>query len=125
MADAAESGAAETAWIDNAGMWHARLMQVAGPMLFRDGFRSTATADLSRAEGNDEPHLWRAAVEAWGDQAYYGAMARWRLAAALAEKEPSDPEVAKLLDQIQEVAEHLKAQPLLEAVAVTRKNTSQ
>jgi tetratricopeptide (TPR) repeat protein len=124
VADAVNLGVAETSWIDNARNWHTRLTQVSGPMLFGDEFRATATADLSRAEGDNDPDLWRAAVEAWGDQAYYGAKARWRLAQALTEQGPTDPEIASLLAQAEEVAVELKANPLLEAVRATREKAA-
>jgi hypothetical protein len=93
-------------------------------MLFGDGFRATAAAHLSRAEGNNALSLWRTAVEAWGDQAYYGAKASWRLAQALAEQDPADPEIASLLARAEEVAVGLKASPLLEAVRATRDKTA-
>ncbi len=121
VADAVVEGAAETSWIEDARMWHARLMEVNGPMLFGNEFRSTATADLSRAEGDNDPHLWRVAVDAWGDQAYYGAKARWRLAQALAEADPANTEITELLDQSQNVAEHLNALPLREALGIMRR----
>ncbi len=124
VADAVDSGVAGTAWVDNARAWRARLVQATGPTLFGDGLRSTAAADLSRAEGNSDPDLWRTAVEAWGDQAYYGAKARWRLAQALIETDPTDTEITALLVEAEEVAIELKAKPLLEAVRATREKAA-
>jgi class 3 adenylate cyclase/tetratricopeptide (TPR) repeat protein len=125
VADAASLGITEAAWVENARMWHTLLERFEGPRSLELEFRTHAKADLSRAEGHNDPELWRAAVDAWGDQAYYGAKARWRLAQALIEADPTDPAITALLDQAEDVAERLKAQPLLEAVATTRGNTSQ
>ena len=125
VADAADLGIAEAAWVENARTWHALLAQHPGPRSFISEFRRHAEADLSRAEGHNDPALWRAAVDAWGNQAYYGAKARWRLAQALIEADRTDPEITVLLDQVEEIAERLKARPLLEAVATTREKASQ
>jgi hypothetical protein len=40
------------------------------------------------------------------------------------ERDTADSEIIVLLDQAQKVAEHLKTRPLLEAIALTRGNTS-
>ncbi len=89
-------------------------------MLFGNEFRSTATADLSTAEANNDSDLWRTAVEAWNDQRYYGAKAWWRLTQALIEVGPTDSEIAELLDAAAEVAKRLRARPLFGAVRRTR-----
>jgi hypothetical protein len=72
----------------------------------------------------NDPALWRQAVTAWSDSPYFEAKAKWRLAQALAESDTADSEIIVLLDQAQKVTEHLKARPLLEAIALTRGNTS-
>ena len=120
VADSVDLGVAEPVWIDNARTLHARLVEVTRPMLFGDGFRSTAAADLSRAEGDNDPDLWRTAVEAWGNQAYHGAKTRWRLAQALVAVDPTDPEIMPLLAEAEDVAVDLKASPLLEAARAAR-----
>jgi class 3 adenylate cyclase len=125
VADAADLGQAKPTWIETAQAWRVRFAEVTGPMLFRDGFLSTAAADLSRAEGDNDPDLWRKAVDSWGDQAYYGAKARWRLARSLAESDAANPEITELLNEVQNVAERLEALPLLGAVAAARENVSQ
>jgi hypothetical protein len=94
-------------------------------LLFGTGFAATATADLARAEGSNDPELWRGAIEAWADHSYDRAKAQWRLAQALIEADPSNAESLELLGAAEEVAESLKAQPLLAAIETTRKKASQ
>lgn len=120
VADAVESGDSGEGWVAAARGWHERFTQVSGAILFRDGITATSAADLARAEGSASIDLWRVAVEAWGDQVYYGAKARWRLARALIEAGGAHDEAAALLDEAGAAADSLKARPLSEAVQATR-----
>jgi hypothetical protein len=81
---------------------------------------ATSTADLARAEGDNSPTLWRTAIDAWEDGSYGQAKARWRLAEALVESDPDNPDIESNLDLAQDVAEGLGAQPLLSAIERTR-----
>ena len=124
VADGVESGIATEAWIDSANNWHSRFSTEGVSTPLARGFAATATADLARAHGQNDPDLWRAAVEAWGDVPYFEAKAKWRLAQALVEHDPSDPEAAALLSAAEGIAVGLKATPLLGAVAATRQTAT-
>ena len=125
VADAVVEGTAEDSWIDDSHRWVAKHAEFKDRLPFGTGFAATATADLARAEGNNSGELWRAAVGAWDNQVYYRAKAQWRLAQSLIETDPTDPEAIELLDAAQDVAEGLKAQPLLDAIGATREKAAQ
>jgi hypothetical protein len=63
-------------------------------------------------------------IEAWSDVPYFEAKAEWRLAQALIEHDPTDPEAVTLLDEAEATAVGLKAKPLLEAVETTRQTAT-
>ena len=67
-------------------------------------FAATATADLARAHGKNDPDLWRVSIEAWSDVPYFEAKAEWRLAQALIEHDPTDLEAVTLLDEAEATA---------------------
>jgi class 3 adenylate cyclase len=115
----------EPEWLENARRWHSGFEGNPVPVLHGAALHATATADLARAEGKNSPDLWRLATDAWSDSPYFEAKAKWRLAQALAESDPTNAEIATLLDEAGEVARRLKARPLLEAIGATRENTSQ
>lgn len=121
VADGFEAGLATAAWIEAANEWHSRFSTEGVSTPLASGFAASATADLARARGQNDPDLWRAAVEAWSVVPYFEAKATWRLAQALIEHTPSDPEAASLLDDAERAAAGLKAEPLLEAVGKTRR----
>jgi len=124
VADAVVKGTAEDGWIDDAHRWVAKHAEFKDRLPFGTGFAATATADLARAEGNNSPELWRAAVGAWDNQIYYRAKAQWRLAQSLIETDPTDAEAIEHLDAAQDVAEGLKAQPLIDAIGATREKAA-
>jgi class 3 adenylate cyclase/tetratricopeptide (TPR) repeat protein len=122
VADAAEAGIADASWMAEAEAWQSRLStETIAPQL-TGGFGLTAAADLGRAHGKNDPELWRAAILVWDDtdNCYNGAKSRWRLAEAIREHNPTDPEISALLATAEEVALGLKAKPLLEAVRVVQ-----
>ena len=124
VGDGVDLGIATAAWIAAADEWHSRFSvgDTSTPLL--RGFSATATADLARAHGRNDPDLWRASIEAWNDVPYYEAKAKWRLAQALIEHDPTDPEATTLLDDAAGIAVELKATPLLDAVAATRQTVT-
>lgn len=123
VADGAHVGIGDHSWLASARLWHARFAQEHPPGAYSAEFHVTATADLARAEGENDPDLWRIAVDAWGEHSYYGAKARWRLAEAELEEGGLTSEVATLLDNAASVATRLGAQPLLHAVRLLRDTT--
>jgi class 3 adenylate cyclase/tetratricopeptide (TPR) repeat protein len=125
IADAAGTATVEPEWLENARRWHSGFEGNPAPVLHGAALHATATADLARAEGTNSPDLWRLATDAWSDSPYFEAKAKWRLAQALAESDPTNAEITALLDEAGEVARRLKARPLLEAIGATRENTSQ
>jgi hypothetical protein len=80
---------------------------------------------IPQVQGNSDLQLWRKAVDARVDHPYCRTKAQWRLERALIEVNPSNSEALILLDAAHSIAVGLKAQPLLEAIAATRENTSQ
>jgi hypothetical protein len=86
--------------------------------------RASATADLARARGNNDPDLWRTAIETWADAPYWHAKSQWRLAESLTAHDPDDPEISSLLTDAENVAAGLGANPLLNAVRATREATA-
>ena len=124
VGDGVESGIATAAWIEAADEWHSRFSvgDISTPL--SRGFAATATADLARVHGRNDPDLRRASIEAWSDVPYFEAKAMWRLAQALVEHDPTDPEATKLLDDAAGIAVGLKATPLLDAVAATRQTAT-
>jgi tetratricopeptide (TPR) repeat protein len=121
-ADGIEEGVADQSWLNTASEWHDRFSANHPTIAFAAQFRATADADYARAQGNNDPELWRKAVDAWVDHPYYRAKAQWRLAGALIEVDPTNPEALDLLDAAQRIAVELRAQPLLDAIAATREN---
>jgi len=121
VADGIESGIATAAWIESADGWQTRFSTDGVSTPLSCGFGATAAADLARAGGTNDPDLWRAAIEAWSEMPYLEAKATWRLAQALIERDPSDPEAPTLLDDAERTAVRLKAMPLLDAVGETRR----
>lgn len=73
-------------------------------------------AELSRLRGEDDPALWRTAVDYAAGFPYWQAIARWRLGAALIAAGDRMAAVAELREA-HEVAVRLGAQPLRAAVA--------
>jgi tetratricopeptide (TPR) repeat protein len=124
VADAVFAGIHEPQWIDRAVEWHARFDQYSGTPQRYVRVRASATADLARARGNNDPDLWRTAIEAWADAPYWRAKCQWRLAESLAALDPDDPEVSALLTDAENVAAELGAIPLLDAARATRKVTA-
>ena len=121
VADCVESGIATSEWIQAADEWHGRFAAGGVSTPFSRAAEATATADLARAHGVNDPDLWRLALEAWSDVPYLAAKAKWRLAQALLQRDAADPEAARLLDEAEERAVALKARPLGEAVGATRR----
>ena len=121
VADGIESGMATAAWIESADEWRIRFSTEGVSTPLSRGFEATAAADLARAHGTNDPELWRVCIEKWCDVPYFEAKAKWRLAQALIEHDPSDPEAATLLDDAERTAARLKAIPLLDAVGETRR----
>jgi hypothetical protein len=78
------------------------------------------SSDLARAKGGNSITLWRDAIDAWEEGSYHQAKARWRLAGALVEGAPGDPDIESNLDLAQDVAKRLGARPLLAAIETTR-----
>ena len=120
VADGVDSGVATAAWIEAASDWHRRFSTGGSATPEALGLEATATADLARANGTNDPDLWRESVEAWGAVPYLEAKAKWRLAHALIDHDPNDPEALTLLDEAEATAVELKARPLLEAVTRAR-----
>ncbi len=120
VADALESGAGDATWLEAARSWHDMFVRNNPPALFSAELWATATADLARAGGENDPELWRKAVRAWGGQGYYEAKAKWRLAQALAETDPAHADIGPLLDSAAVVADRLRARPLSEAIHQAR-----
>jgi hypothetical protein len=121
VADGFEAGLATAAWIEAANEWHSRFSTEGVSTPLARGFAASATADLARAHGQNNPDLWRAAVEAWSEVPYFEAKATWRLAQALVGLDPGVPEAVALLDDAERTAAGLKATPLLDAVRETRR----
>ncbi|WP_414638408.1 helix-turn-helix transcriptional regulator [Actinophytocola sp.] len=75
-----------------------------------------AEAELSRLHGESSPKLWQAAVDAFGYGAVYEqAVCRWRLGEALLRADERDAAAAELRAAA-EVADRLRARPLLDAI---------
>jgi DNA-binding CsgD family transcriptional regulator len=73
-------------------------------------------AELARLRGENSPALWRAAVDAFGyGTVYEQALCRWRLGEALLRADDREG-AAEALRAAAEVAERLRARPLLDAV---------
>ncbi len=119
VADAVEAGLHQPQWIDRAVEWYSRFDEYSASAQRYERLQAGATADLARARGNNDPDLWRAAVEAWADTSYWRAKSQWRLAESLAGLDPHDPEVLSLLDEVEIVAAELGAKPLLAAARAT------
>lgn len=124
VADGVEAGIATSEWIEAAEEWHDRLSNWDLSDPYSRGAAATASADLTRAHEANDPALWRATIAAWSDVPYAEAKARWRLAQALLERDPADPEASELLADAEETATWLKANPLLEAVRATKRTTA-
>jgi hypothetical protein len=124
VADAVAAGLYEPQWIDRAIEWHARFDEYSGSARRYERLRARATADLARARGNNDPDLWRTAIETWADAPYWRAKSQWRLAESLAALDPDDPEVSSLLAEVENVAAELEATPLLDAARATREATA-
>jgi hypothetical protein len=124
VADAVAAGLHEPQWIDRAIEWHARFDEYSGSAQRYERLRASATADLARARGNNDPDLWRTAIETWADAPYWRAKSQWRLAESLAALDPDDPEVSSLLAEVENVAAELEATPLLDAARATREATA-
>ncbi len=124
VADAVAAGLHEPQWIDRAAEWHARFDEYPGSAQRYERLVATATADLARARGNNDPDLWRTVIETWAEAPYWRAKAQWRLAESLAALDPDDPEVSSLLTEVENVAAELGAKPLLDAARATREATA-
>jgi hypothetical protein len=124
VADAVDAGLHEPHWIERAAEWHARFDEYSGTSQRYVRLRASATADLARAQGNNDPDLWRTTIETWADAPYWHAKCQWRLANSLAAHDRDDPEVSSLLADAENVAAALGAMPLLDAVRATRKATA-
>jgi len=124
VADAVDAGLHEPHWIERAVEWHARFDQYSGTSQRYVRLRASATAHLARAQGNNDPDLWRTAIETWADAPYWHAKSQWRLAESLTAHDPDDPEVSSLLTDAENVAAALGANPLLNAVRATREATA-
>jgi DNA-binding CsgD family transcriptional regulator/tetratricopeptide (TPR) repeat protein len=80
------------------------------------GWLACASAEYARAQGENDPGLWRATMDAFGPEYVYEcARTRWRLAEALAES-GSREEAAGEWGQAREVAVRLGARPLQTAL---------
>jgi hypothetical protein len=118
VADAAEAGVADESWVAAVESWEGRFSAEIMANQRSGGFGLASAANLARAHGKNDPQLWRAAIQVWDERSndYYGAKARWRAAQAIAERDPTDPEITTLLAVARETAVRLGAKPLLEAV---------
>jgi len=124
VADAVAAGLHEPQWIDRAVEWHARFDQYSGASERYARLRAIGTADLARARGSNDPDLWRTAIETWADAPYWRAKCQWRLAQALIERDPADPEAVILLHEAERTAIGLGARPLVNAVGATRRTAA-
>ena len=79
------------------------------------GLLARLNAELSRLRGHDDPELWRKAVEDCGELLYWKAQSYWKLAGALLKVGQRD-EAATALRHARDIAVHLGATPLLNAV---------
>ena len=120
VADAAERGSVDPAWVAEARSWADHLERSRTPEPFLGVWRAIARADLARAEGADDPDLWRAALEWTADRPYVAAVIRWRLARALrqtlAGTDADEAECDELVAAARATAERLGALPLLAAL---------
>jgi DNA-binding SARP family transcriptional activator/tetratricopeptide (TPR) repeat protein len=123
-ADAIAAGDDNNAWLELARSWHDLLFKKNPATRVTAPLQATSTADLARANGENSPALWRDAVEPWDDGSYGQAKARWRLAEALIETDPDNPDIESNLDLAQDVAQGLGAQPLLSAIEATRDHSA-
>ena len=105
--------------------WHARFLRDNVLAASSEAFEATATADLARAQGANDPELWRIVVSKWDAETYGGAKARWRLAEALLPVDPPNAEISMLLSAAESTAVKLGAKPLLEAVRRTQSATGE
>ena len=123
VADAVAAGLHEPQWIDRAAEWHARFGEFSGPAQRHERLHATATADLARSRGHNDPGLWRQAMQEAAANPYWLAKSQWRLAESLVALDPADSEALSLLVEVERVATGLRAQPLLAAAQITRENT--
>ena len=121
IADAVNEGDEAEGWVELAAVWQ-KVTEASRERRTHQSaeFNAVSSANLARVKGRNDPGLWREAVDAWEDHPYYGAKAQWRLAQALIESDAYDAEAVEFLDSAQEVAQGLKAQPLLAAIEATR-----
>jgi hypothetical protein len=114
------AGVGDGTWLDLAQRWYDLFLEKNPSTRVTVPLQTTSAADLARAKGENSAELWCDAIDAWGEGSYHQAKARWRLAEALTESDPDDPEIEPNLDLAQDVAQGLGAQPLLAAIEATR-----
>ena len=120
VADAIAAGIGDDSWLELAQQWYDLFIDDKPTAYMTAPLQATSTANLARAKGHNSADLWRDAIDAWNEGSYHQAKARWRLAEALIETDPDNPDIESSLDLAQDVAQGLGAQPLLSAIEATR-----